>query len=117
MEGATAVSVGNLIVAAVGVTATVLFGVWQMFRSAQKSSETAQRNAKEDNDKAHGELGRKIDGVKEGVQTLTVSMTEVKKDVEYLRKDVDWYVRPGGPGPAAGRTEAAGPAGLTERGE
>ena len=85
------VGVAGLMIAAVGTTAAILFGIWQMLRSA-----------KVDNDKAHSDLGDEIKKVNGSVQGLTVAMTGVGKDVDYLRRDVDWYLRPSAPPPPAG---------------
>ena len=92
---ASVVGVAVLMITAVGTTAAILFGIWQMLRSA-----------KVDNDKAHSDLGDEIKKVNDSVQGLVVSMTAVGKDVEHLRRDVDWYLRPGAP-PAAYQPPAA----------
>ena len=94
---AVATVVGTIFIAA-STVAAVLFGVWRMIENHKKSNET-------DRDK----LSASIKEVGNNVQNLVVTTTEVKKDVEHLRKDVDWHLfgRPAA-GPGAGPQAAPG---------
>ena len=95
---AVATVVGTIFIAA-STVAAVLFGVWRMIENHKKSNET-------DRDK----LSASIKEVGNNVQNLVVTTTEVKKDVEHLRKDVDWHLfgRPAAGPPAAGPQAAPG---------
>lgn len=66
-----AVGVGNLIIAAVSITAVILFGVWRMFSSYETR-----------NDAAHERLGARID-------TVGNKVDGVKSDVDYMRGLMD----------------------------
>ena len=92
-------AVSSALFVAVSAVAAVLFGVSHMIENHKKSNKT-------DLD----ELGKKIGELGDSVQKLTVSTTAVGKDVEYLRRDVDWHLLGrSAPVPAAPAPAAAGP--------
>ena len=97
----------------IGVLLTAVVTVvtlWQLLKSEIKESEGRT-------EKTHGELGRKIEAVGGKVDKVKQDVAGVRENVAYIRGVMDGERNAHQPRPAAGPPEAAGPAGLTERGE
>ena len=88
-KGTNAVSVGNLILAAVSVTAVVLFGVWRMNATLRTEMRTeigkVDGNVDALRDHVREDIG-KVDG---NVDRLRTDVTKIAEDVGYLRGRMD----------------------------
>ena len=83
------VSVGNLVVVAVGVTAAVLLGVWGMLAS---STTDLRAEIGRVEDTLRTEIGRvdaEIGKVDDNVGALRTDVTKIAEDVGYLRGRMD----------------------------
>ena len=90
---ASTVSVGNLVVVAVGVTAAVLLGVWGMLASSTTDLRTELGRVE---DTLRTELGRMEDTLRtelgkvdDNVGALRTDVTKIAEDVGYLRGRMD----------------------------
>ena len=103
-KGINVVSVGNLVAVAVGVTATILIGVWGMVASSENDLRTEIERVEDAlrteiervEDALRTEIGRvedtlrteigKVDGK---VDVLRTDVTGIAEDVGYLRGRMD----------------------------
>ena len=77
-EVSAVVSVGNLIIAAVGITAVILIGVWRIVASYESRNETA-----------HEGLGNRIDGLRTELREDNATLrTELREDIATLRTEL-----------------------------
>ena len=106
-KGTNAVSVGNLIVAAVGVTASVLFGVWMMNASLRTEIGKVDTTLRTESGKVDttlrteiGKVDGNVDGLRDDVREdigkvdgnvdgLRTDVTQIAEDVGYLRGRMD----------------------------
>ena len=95
-KGTNAVSVGNLIVAAVGVTASVLFGVWMMNATLRTEIGKVDATLRTEIGKVDGNVDALRDDVREdigkvdgNVAGLRTDVTRIAEDVGYLRGRMD----------------------------
>ena len=95
------VELGALIMTGVGVSGTVLLGVWGMLAHYETR-----------NDKAHADLGRRIDTLAADlgrrIDSLAADVRDVDWRVSRLEGRIDgWYDRPSAPMPVSDPSDSA----------
>ena len=77
-EVSAVVGVGNLIIAAVGITVVILLGVWRIVARYEIR-----------NDAAHEKLGERIDGLRTELRNDNTTLrTELREDIATLRTEL-----------------------------
>lgn len=91
-EVSAVVGVGNLIMAAVGVTAVILFGVWRIVARYEIRNDGAHEKLGERIDRVQTELGERIDGIQKELSKVSRQVGELigrqtQRDVDQLTPD------------------------------